>query len=153
MAATARYNNGTMFDNPRDVGEGHRSENSFTRYPLSTTILAVDFMAPPTNPSNSISGSELDSLEAYSQTSRQSEVAGKPLTTRECIELFHETVESSRQAINRPMSHEQTPEQLRPTLTLEMSRKRIQQIPSEVVQIIRRDVERYMQASLPNGSC
>ena len=104
--------------------------------PMSTSGFAFS------NSIQSVSATDFDSFEHYTQGSRNTEVPKKSLTTRECVELFHETVENARQTYAKPMSNEKTPEQLKPTLTLEMSRKGIQQIPSEVVQIIRQDVER-----------
>ena len=99
-------------------------------------------MAFESNEASSIYTSDHDSTEHYAQTARHVEDMPKPLTTRECVELFLEGVEIARQGM-QPAAGPGTPmDALRPKLTLEMSRKNIAQIPAEVVSIIKHEVER-----------
>ncbi len=71
------------------------------------------------------------------------------MTTRESVELFEDTVDTARQGIQQSFAgSEKAGEALRPKLTVDLVRRNLGQIPSEVVSIIRQDVERYLY-SLP----
>lgn len=102
--------------------------------------------APMSNSLRSIHTSDYDNSEYYIQTSRHVEEMSKPLTTRESVELFLESVEAVRQGMQPALAGSgNAVDALRPKLTLEMSRKGLAQIPSEVVSIIRHDVERCLE--------
>ena len=69
------------------------------------------------------------------------------LTTRESVELFQEKVEEARRDLQQSLAGTEKAskagEALRPKLTVDLSRQFINQIPKEVVGIVKQDVERY----------
>jgi len=66
-----------------------------------------------------------------------------PLTTRESIELFQNAVETSRHEHPKTTNGEAPGDILRPKLTVDLRHKQLNQIPKEVIAILRKDVERY----------
>ena len=79
------------------------------------------------------------------QIPRQLDDPSKPLTTRESVELFQETVETAKQGIQQSLAGTgKAGEALRPKLTVDLKSRNLGQIPSEVVTIIKQDVERWV---------
>ena len=68
---------------------------------------------------------------------------GIPLTTRESVELFQNAVDSARDEYHKTLNGEAPGEVLKPKLTVDLRRKKLSQIPKEVITIIKQDVERY----------
>ena len=65
------------------------------------------------------------------------------LTPREALELFQNAVDNARQGIQSLAGNTKAAEVARPKLTLDLKHCRLDRIPSEVVDIIKQDVERY----------
>ena len=87
--------------------------------------------------------SDYDNPTQYTQSLHLINDTSKPLTTRESVELFQETVETAKQGIQQSLGGSgRAGEALRPKLTVDLSRQNLSQIPSEVVGIIKQDVER-----------
>ena len=93
---------------------------------------------------NSIYASDYDNPDQVLQIPRALEDDPIPLTTRESVELFQETVDHARHLIQQSLAGSgKVGDALRPKLTLDLSRKRLATIPSEVVTVIKHDAERY----------
>ncbi|KAL9099627.1 MAG: hypothetical protein Q9163_004902 [Psora crenata] len=102
-------------------------------------------MPEPLFPVTSLSDYEYPSQ--YTQSLHVGDGAPKPLTTRESVELFQESVDTAKQGIQQSLAGSgNAGEALRPKLTIDLSRRNLGQIPSEVVAIIRQDVERLQLA-------
>ena len=67
---------------------------------------------------------------------------GTPLTTRESVELFQNAVDAARDEYHKTLNGEAPDEALKPKLTVDLRRKKLSQIPKEVITIIKQDVER-----------
>lgn len=66
------------------------------------------------------------------------------LTTRESVELFQEAVDNATQGLQQALAGSETVgEATKPKLTVDLARRNLNKIPSEVVAIIKQDVERY----------
>ena len=67
-----------------------------------------------------------------------------PLTTRESVELFQNAVDAARGFEYQKTLQVEAPGQaFQPNLTVDLRKKKLSQIPKEVIAIIRQDVERY----------
>lgn len=76
-------------------------------------------------------------------TSDMFHAAGTVLTGTETLVLFHNAVEVARQAMQQSLEgSESVGEALKLKLGIDLVRKRIGSIPDEVIQILKRDVER-----------
>ena len=96
----------------------------------------------------SIYASDYDNPDQLLQTPRPSEHESIPLTTRECVELFQEKVDEAKQHIQQSLAGSGSAgDTIRPKLTVDLSRKRLAAIPSEVVAIIKPEVERFVSCN------
>lgn len=137
MAVATRHTNVQTYENSRDTTDGYRSDYSYPRYEMS------DASVPIPHTGNSISASDFDSFDYYTQSSRHVEYSSKPLTTRECVELFQESIDETYRAMAKAAGNEGLAA-LQPKITLDMSKKNIASLPSEVVPMITQEVERYI---------
>ena len=69
------------------------------------------------------------------------------------VELFRETVQAQRDAIAEREGHEGNglSGAIKQTLTIDLSRRSVNEIPEQVVDIIKVDVERYRYTLRPHG--
>lgn len=101
-----------------------------------------------TDPFGSIYASDYDNADQLLHTPRTSEHEAIPLTTRECVELFQEKVDEAKQHLQQSLAGSGVAgDAMRSKLTVDLSRKRLATIPSEVVAIIKPEVERFVSCN------
>ena len=81
-------------------------------------------------------------LSNQSQIQERSHENRVPLTTRESVELFQTVVDAARDEHLKKLKTEAPGRTLKLKLTVDLRSQRISQIPKEVVDIIKYDVER-----------
>lgn len=64
-------------------------------------------------------------------------------TTRECVEMFQESVDNARADAQRSLNSEPAGADLTLKLTVDLREQNLSQIPKEVISIIKHDVARY----------
>lgn len=86
----------------------------------------------------------------YLEPSLNSQSKPSTLTPREALELFQEAVDNAHQGIPQSMAGGgNSGETLKPKLTVDLRNRSLDRMPSEVVAIIKQDVERYARLFLP----
>ena len=74
--------------------------------------------------------------------------SGSSLSTADIVELFRNVVNKARDSMQETLvGSEKIDETIQLNLTIDLNRKSIDSFPEEVVQILKRDVERYNQAN------
>ena len=96
---------------------------------------------------------EYDSPNRPFHPSQESVNEGPFLTAREALELFENAADNARQGIQSLAGSTKATEVAKPKLTLDLRHCKLDRVPSEAVDIIQPDVERYAPPtmSIPLG--
>lgn len=86
---------------------------------------------------------DLESYKKASGLSQDAVYASATLTPREALELFENAVDNARQGIQSLAGSTKASEVAKAKLTLDLKHCKLDRMPSEVVETIRHDVERY----------
>lgn len=90
----------------------------------------------------------------YEGPSRESSFQEMPsiLSPEAALDLFRDAVEMARLGQQSLAGSERVGEAVKLKLTIDLSHKSIEQIPSEIVELLKRDVERYGCATTVCGA-